>query len=125
MENSKRRCPICAKPIKGRLDKKFCSTKCKNDANYQSRKTNPDHIKRINGYLFKNRMILHNLMQEEEYKGGKLYLPRIKLLNMGFQPKYATNFYTNSHGKTYSYIYDYGWMEFSGEEIMIIKVKKM
>ena len=34
---------------------------------------------------------------------------------------YITHYYKNSQGKTYNYVYDFAWMEFSDNEILIVR----
>jgi hypothetical protein len=38
-----------------------------------------------------------------------------------FRFKYHTHTYTNANNKTYHYIYDLAWMEFSDDEILILR----
>ncbi len=40
-----------------------------------------------------------------------------------FRFKYHTHTHVNSKGKTFHYVYDYAWMEFSDDEILIVRAK--
>ncbi len=74
----------------------------------------------IDRILHRNRSILFELMGENS-KQRKM--PRKILDKKKFNFKYHTHSYTNSRGKKYHYIYDFGWMEFSDQEVLIIRKK--
>jgi len=115
-----RQCTVCNKIIKGRSDKKFCSKRCNNDYQKQKRQTQvTQEVKVINNILLKNRNILDGLAQQNKTKKFMVY--RIVLVQLGFDFKYITRFYLNSKNKVYHYVYDYAWMEFSSQEVMIVK----
>lgn len=42
------------------------------------------------------------------------------LIDAGFNPKYHTTSDVNSKGKTYNYVYNYGWMKFSEKDVMVV-----
>jgi hypothetical protein len=46
---------------------------------------------------------------------------RIELEKKRFRFKYLTHFYKNKHGKIYHYVYDFAWMEFSTDEVLILR----
>ena len=46
---------------------------------------------------------------------------RIDLEQKKFRFNYLTHFYINSKGKTFHWIYDFAWMSFSDDEILIIR----
>ena len=48
-------------------------------------------------------------------------IPRIELEKRKFSFKYHTHININSVGKTYYFLYDIAWMEFSDDEVLIIK----
>lgn len=48
-------------------------------------------------------------------------VPRILLDKMGFHFHYCTACYVNKQQKLYRYVYDYGWMEFSSQDILLIR----
>jgi len=121
MISNKKQCLQCQKELHGRSDKKFCSTLCRNNHNYKLRKTTKDAVKDIDYILHRNRIILQALMGE---KGrSKMMVDRLQLDQMGFNFNYITGFYKNSHNKLYHHVYDYAWMEFSKQEIMIVRKK--
>ena len=112
-------CPICGKSIAGRSDKKFCSIKCKNNYHHPSKNLKGDQIKMVNTFLYQNFKIMESIFSDE--KKNKLMVPRILLDKMGFHYPYCTGCYINNQKKLYRYIYNYSWMEFSDQKIMLIR----
>ncbi len=118
---SGRICKNCNKNIRGRSDKKFCSISCKNAYHYQQKNSIPQAILVIDKILHKNHGIMSALFQtKHEYY---FYVAKTKMTELGFNFSYFTGTYKNSKGKVYHYIYDYAWMEFSNQEIMVVKGK--
>ena len=111
-------CILCGKPIAGRTDKKYCSQNCKNTYNYNRRSSTKSATQTIDAILHKNREILDVIMGP---KRKKMEIVKSELIKMGFQSAYITGYYTNSRGKLYHYVYDFAWMEFTGDKVMIVK----
>ena len=114
----KRKCEQCNSTFIGRSDKQFCSMKCKNKFNYELRKSIKDYAKDIDKILHRNRVILQTIMGE---KRKKMMIDRLELEKTGFNFTYITRIYENSQGKRYHYVYDFAWMDFSKQEVMIVK----
>ncbi len=119
----KRACLACGKPLKGRIDKKFCDDYCRNNYNNQQ-KAKGSHsslVRNINNALLKNRKILESVLQdkEETAKANKE-----KLLRLGFQFKYLTHIYTTKTGKAYYYCYDYGYLPLDNDWFLIVRNKE-
>ncbi len=112
-------CPICGNTIVGRSDKKFCSSKCKNKYHRPSKNLKGDQIKMVNTFLYQNFQIMESIFTDE--KKDKLMVPRILLDKMGFHYPYSTGCYVNNQKKIYRYIYNYAWMEFSDQRVMLIR----
>ncbi len=72
----------------------------------------------INGYLRRNYIILTELLGKNSSQ-RKVY--RNIVAQKKFRFKYHTHTYTNANNKTYYYIYDLAWMEFSDDEILILR----
>ncbi|WP_310993885.1 hypothetical protein [Aequorivita marina] len=111
-------CKICAKPLKGRSDKIFCSTQCKNQYHKKIRHATKVAAIEINGYLKRNYTILLEVLGKNKSQ-VKIY--RNLLVKKGFRFKYHTHFQVNSKNKMYHYIYDLAWMEFSDDTILVIR----
>ena len=113
-----KKCKICKKIIKGRTDKIFCSADCKNYYHKHLRYAAKQAAIQINEYLKRNYSILLELLGKNKIQ-IKVY--RNILEQKKFRFKYHTHSHINSKGKTFHYIYDIAWMEFSDDEILIVK----
>lgn len=116
----KKTCFQCKKEIHGRSDKRFCSIACKNQHHALSRKHTRDAVSEIDSYLHRNREILAMLMGD----ASKAEVDRLTLTRTGFRYEYHTGTYLNKEGKMYRLVYDYAWMDFSDQKIMLVRKKK-
>jgi hypothetical protein len=116
MEN----CRICKKKIVGRSDKKFCSVQCKNYYHSNLRRVTIKAVEQIDTILHRNRSILLEIMGKynNQLKVGRIILDQKK-----FNFKYHTHSNTNSAGKVYHFVYDFAWMTFSDDEVLIVRKK--
>jgi len=73
----------------------------------------------VNTLLYQNLKILESIFTDE--KKDKLMVPRILLDKMGFHYSYCTGIYINNRKKLYRYVYNYAWMEFSDQKLMLIR----
>ena len=113
----KKECQQCAKTLYGRTDKKFCDSNCKTAFNFAKRRDTRNEVKEIDGYLHHNREILATLMGECK----KEMFDRAVLARANFRWEYMTGIYKNKQDKWYHIVYDYAWMEFSNQQILIIR----
>ena len=116
----KKACLACDKPLKGRIDKKFCDDYCRNNFNNQQ-KAKGSHsslVRNINNALLKNRKILEAILPdtEETAKANK-----DKMMRLGFQFKYHTHQYTAKNGNNYFYCYEYGYLPLENNWFLIVK----
>jgi hypothetical protein len=116
----KKDCLYCKTPFQGREDKRFCSMACKNKHFNVLRKTTKDATKEIDAYLHRNHQILATLMGEAR----KETFDRLILVRSGFKFEYMTGLYFNAENKIYHLVYDYAWMEFSDQKILIVQKKR-
>ncbi|MBU3011233.1 hypothetical protein KO506_07450 [Polaribacter vadi] len=114
MEN--KLCLECQTPVKGRIDKKFCSDYCRNSYNNKVNKDSKNLIRNINNRLRKNHKILSELNVS-----GKTKVTRTKLYNNGFDFNFFTSIYKTKTGNTYFYIYDQGYLALDNELFLLIK----
>jgi predicted nucleic acid-binding Zn ribbon protein len=116
-------CAACGKPLKGRIDKKFCDDYCRNNYNNQqkSKGNYSAFVRNINNTLLKNRKVLESILPsgEETAKAN-----RDKLQRLGFHFNYITHIYTTKAGKQYFYCYDYGYLPLEGDWFLIVKRKE-
>jgi len=115
----KKTCQQCGQEMQGRTDKKFCSTDCKNRYHIDNRRNTRDAVAEIDGYLHRNREILVTLMGSST----KVEIDRLVLSRTGFRYDYHTGTYLNKKGKMYRLVYDYAWMDFSDQKVMIVRKK--
>jgi hypothetical protein len=111
-------CLACGKPVKGRIDKKFCNDYCRNAHNNQLKSGSSNMVRNINNALKKNRNILETILPETE-KMAKAN--KDKLLKLGFQFKYQTHTYTNQKGNVYFFCYEYGYLPLENDWFLIVK----
>ncbi|MCB0593468.1 MAG: hypothetical protein H6557_03795 [Lewinellaceae bacterium] len=116
-----RQCEHCSAPLAGRSDKRFCSVKCKNDFNTSRRRETRLETREVDRILHRNREIFQTIMGE---KRNKMTIARLELIQMGFNFDYLTGVYTNKQGKRYHNVYDFAWMAFSTQEILIVRRKR-
>lgn len=114
----KKKCKICGKTVVGRSDKIYCSGYCKNKYHKKLRYITKIAAMEINGYLKRNYAILWELLGENKTQ-VKIY--RNVLAGKKFRFRYHTHLHVNSRKKTFFYIYDLAWMEFSDDEVLIIR----
>ena len=112
------KCKICSKGLVGRKDKLFCSVKCKNYYHVNLRKATAIVVKELDAILHRNRSILLEIMGKRKIQ---CTVQRKELEKKKFTFKYHTHQQTNSKGKIYHYVYDFAWMEFSNDDIMIVR----
>jgi hypothetical protein len=114
------KCKVCSTEFKGRSDKLFCSTKCKNDYHTNLRRVTGLAVKDIDTILHRNRGILLEIMGKHK---SQVKIERMVLDKKKFNFKYHTHFNTNSAGKVYYFVYDFAWMAFSDDEVLIVQKK--
>ncbi len=112
------KCKVCNIEITGRSDKKFCSVECKNYYHVNLRRVTDVAVRSINKILHRNRSILLEILgkRKTQIKVNRLVLDKKK-----FNFKYHTHIIRNSRGKLFFYVYDLAWMEFSDNEVLIVK----
>ena len=111
-------CIMCKSKLVGRSDKKYCSTKCKSI--YHRKLSNATNIatKRIDKILHRNRSILLEVLGKYKLQGK---IPISTLEKKKFNFNYITKYYINSKGKIYNHVYDFSWMTFSDNQVLIIR----
>ena len=117
--NTHRKCRLCQEPFMGRSDKMFCSVRCKTSYHEQLSHVTFEASKRIDKILHRNRSILLELMGKN---GTQKKIPKITLDAKKFNWTYLTHYHTNSQGKEVRYIYDFSYMIFSDQEVLIKKI---
>jgi hypothetical protein len=121
MQTNAKTCIECNKPLKGRVDKKFCDDFCRNSYNNKLNSDTNGYVRNINNTLRKNRRILEETVPAAE---EMVKMTRSKLLEKGFQFKYYTHTYTNKKGNIYYFCYEYGYLQLDADWLLIVKRKE-
>ena len=121
MDFKKRRikqCPMCRNEVKGRSDKRFCSVNCKSNYHKCLSAVTKSATSTIDKILHRNRSILLEVMGKNK---KQIRIPILTLEKKKFQFNYVTKYTINSKGKIYNYVYDFAWMSFSNNEVIIYR----
>jgi len=95
MKNNKHLpCPICYSKVTGRIDKRYCSIKCKNEHHNAARKMNKPMAYETNRKLMRNLTLLEGIMGA---KGKFLHIHKAELIRRGFDPDVVTGFEIKGH----------------------------
>jgi hypothetical protein len=113
-----KRCLECDDPIKGRVDKKFCSDQCRNTYNNRQNSDEVNYVRNINFILRKNRRILATLNPQ-----GKARVSKQQLTDKGFNFTYHTNIYTTKTGNEYIFCYDHGYIHTENDYYTLVEKK--
>lgn len=111
-----KKCLECDTPIKGRIDKKFCTDYCRNTYNNKVNKDSKNLIRNTNNRLRKNYKILTELNSS-----GKTKVTRTKLYDYGFDFHFFTSIYKTKTGNVYYYVYDQGYLVLENDYYLLIK----
>ena len=111
-----KKCPECGEPIKGRIDKKFCSDLCRNAYNNKQNSDTTNYMRTVNNVLRKNRRILL------EFTGGKttVSVNKQKLHEKGFNFKHFTHTLKTQKG-LYNFCYEYGYLPSDKDYYLLVK----
>lgn len=121
MSEVAKKCIECHKPLKGRIDKKFCNDLCRNSYNNKLNSDSNTYVRNINNLLRRNRRILEELLPASEDMAKHT---RQKMLERGFSFKYFTHNYTNKKGNVYYFCYEYGYLLLESDWILVVKRKE-
>ena len=112
----KRFCAQCGNEILGRIDKTFCSTKCRNTYNNRQNKDATNLVRNINNRLRKNYRILSELNVGENPK-----VERKVLKKKGFDFEFFTSFLEAKTGNKYYFVYDQGFSELTDDVFLLCR----
>lgn len=87
-----KKCLHCAKPITGRLDKKYCNDYCRNSYNNQTKRAGDKQIQEVNSIIRKNRRILKTLCP-----AGKATVSKELLDSMEYNYRFFQEFIGRLH----------------------------
>jgi predicted nucleic acid-binding Zn ribbon protein len=118
MEAAIKQCLSCGKPLRGRVDKKFCDDYCRTQFNNQLKAEDSALVKKVNAILRHNRRLLEKQIPAGEEMGK---CPKQKLAEAGFNFQYHTHQYTNKKGNVYFFCYEYGYLPLEGDWLLVVK----
>lgn len=119
-ESKQLNCRHCERPLRGRIDKKFCDDRCRNQFNNQERSVNDQVSRMINAILGKNRRILKAL-----YDARRFRVKKTTLEQLGFRADYHTHRKRVGRGKLCICYYDHGIISNVDESYKITRVTEM
>lgn len=120
--NKIRTCKLCKNTLVGRSDKVYCSLKCKSDYNQRLHGATRIVTGEIDNILHRNRCTLLEIMGKNK---TQMKIPRNQLDKKKFNYSYLTHFHVNNQGKMVHYVYDFSWMIFSDQEVLIKRIGKI
>ena len=118
-DRHQRLCRLFKQPITGRADKIFCSATCKANYHIKLNKVTMEASERIDKILHRNRSILLEIMGKNSTQKK---VPRALLDSKKFHFGYITHYHINAQNKMIHHVYDFSWMHYSDQEILIKKV---
>lgn len=104
--SSHKTCPVCGTLVKGRSDKKFCSTKCRSINQYENRQETEAFYLKVDRQLKINRKLL-----KKYNRSGFTTIRSSKLISEGFDPKFFTHYWKNQKDDVYLFVYEYGFLQ--------------
>lgn len=112
---------MCPSILVGRSDKIFCSAKCKTSYHEKLSKVTLQASFHIDKILHRNRSILLEILGKNiHYKKINRSILDAKKFNW----QYITSYHINTQKKFVNYVYDFSWMIFSDQEVVIKRISK-
>lgn len=113
-----RKCKFCKAEFSGRKDKIFCRPICKAYYHRQLKRITNKATRSFDKVLHRNRSILFEFMGDNTQQKK---VDRELLAKKNFRFEYMTGFYENAKGKRYHLVYDFAWMEFKNNQVLIVR----
>lgn len=111
-------CAYCQIPIRGRVDKKFCSSQCRASFHYQTTNKERKQVLSINRILLRNRRLLLHCSSTPEKDHGY-----VDLLDKGFQPHFCTGYFKDARGQSFFLCYDFAyWLKPCGKRLAVMQI---
>ena len=108
-------CRSCEKPLRGRIDKKFCDDSCRNNFNNRVKSEELKMTRRVNSILHRNRRILKEL-----YAARKFRVKKATLSQLGYAFDYHTHRYPDRR-RTCVLCYEYGLESLKTGDFRVIR----
>ena len=121
MTHPERPCKLCKKMFTGKETKIFCSPICKADYHFKLKRVTNDAARNIDKILHRNRSTLLEIMGKNS---SQKKVDRSLLDQKKFNWHYVTSYHLNSANKMVNYVYDFSWMLFSDQEVLIKRIRR-
>lgn len=119
MENYDRFCPHCKKTVFGRPNKLFCDINCKNRYHFALRRKVTEAVRETDKMLHRNYAILLEILGTNL---SRKIINRLTLQKKNFHFSCFTGFTATTRGKICRYLYDFAWIEFSNQKILVLRI---
>lgn len=116
------KCKMCNKMVRGRSDKLYCSSRCKSNYHNKLQRSTAKVTAEIDKILHRNRNILIEIMGENK---TKIMVEKLKLDQNKFNYSYFTGMHINKNNKEVYNVYDFSYLIFSNQEILLYRNKKL
>ena len=113
---------MCRKVVHGRADKVFCSAACKSTYHQKLNKVTTEATSLIDKILHRNRSIHLELMGKT---ATQKKIPKTLLDSKKFNYSYITGFHINKQKKTVYNVYDFSYIPFSTQDVLIMRNLKI
>lgn len=110
-------CLTCGKPLRGRIDKKFCDAGCRNAFHNERLRVERRETASIEKILRRNRRVLSRCLDGR----GTIILSRDELLIRGLRFDYHTHHWDNHEGERYYYCFDHGYLLLASGDCLVVR----
>lgn len=119
---AKGNCKLCKAEFVGRQGKIFCSISCKSEYNHKLARVTNIATAKADAILHRNRSILLEILGKRKVyiKISRSILDRKK-----FNWHKITGYHINKAGKMVHYVYDFSWVVFSDDEVLIRRLNSI
>lgn len=112
-------CKNCGSTFQGRMNKKFCSSNCKNEHHNSAYREKNQVLARLDKILHKNRAVLRDMYHV--HRSSPINIEVLKA--RGFNPAYHTHIFTSPAGGKFTMIYDVGYKLLFDNQIQIVELE--
>lgn len=114
-----KKCNNCQKTYKGRSNKIFCSSSCKNNFHNKAYKNSNKIVIDIDKKLHKNRTVLKDLFLI--YRSSLIDLAVLEA--SGFDKQYLTHIFNAPSGDKYTMLYEIGYKLSFDNKVQIVEIE--
>ncbi|MDX1653167.1 MAG: hypothetical protein R3277_11780 [Brumimicrobium sp.] len=116
-----KKCLYCESTFEGRINKKFCSTSCKNNFHNEEYRSTNSVVFNLDKILHKNRAVLKDMFSV--YRSAPVALNVLKA--RGFDKNYHTHTFHAPSGEKYIMVYDLGYKLSVDDQVRIVHLESV